>query len=128
MTELSDLGQGDRRCVCCREISKLHEEIWRGTIQEAAAWLSRGDEDRVRGEFTIVLGPWTPKGLAKEDIKKRIISFLEKMESDGLSRSDAVSIVCDKNSGILESEWGVRKSEVYKIALHMNWNVKRKEM
>ena len=27
-------GAGNRRCVCCRELTKLHEDTYRGTISE----------------------------------------------------------------------------------------------
>ncbi len=44
----------DRQVVVAREMTKLHEEILRGTLAEIAAvqreWL---------GEITVVLGPWT---------------------------------------------------------------------
>ena len=40
--------------VVCRELTKLHEEVWRGTLAEAAAhW---GEPDRARGEVTLVVG------------------------------------------------------------------------
>lgn len=126
ITELNDLGSGERLCVCCREISKVHEEIWRGTVNEAINWLSGdGDNDhRIRGEFTVLLGPWAAKGPTKEQAKGRIISYLEKLEADGVSRSEAVSIVSDKNSSGLDCDWEFKRSEVYKIALKMNWGAK----
>lgn len=44
---------GSRTCVVCREMTKLHEEIWRGTVAEAAEhWSGR----TVRGEVTVVIG------------------------------------------------------------------------
>jgi len=55
--DLSDLAaahQTDRDVVVCREMTKLHEETWRGTLAEAAIhWAERG----VKGEVTVVLGP-----------------------------------------------------------------------
>jgi 16S rRNA (cytidine1402-2'-O)-methyltransferase len=50
----------ERRCAVCRELTKLHEEIWRGTLEGAVAeWRDR----EARGEFTLVIqgaGP-TPR-------------------------------------------------------------------
>jgi 16S rRNA (cytidine1402-2'-O)-methyltransferase len=40
----------DRRVVVCRELTKLHEEVRRGTAAELAAWAADG----VRGEIVIV--------------------------------------------------------------------------
>ncbi|MCB2224443.1 MAG: 16S rRNA (cytidine(1402)-2'-O)-methyltransferase [Actinobacteria bacterium] len=56
VADLSDLlgaAGPDRPVVVCRELTKLHEEVWRGTLAEAAAsWEAR----EVRGEVTVVLG------------------------------------------------------------------------
>ena len=43
---------GDRRIVLCREISKLHEEVVRGSVREV---LARFMEKAPRGEFVVVL-------------------------------------------------------------------------
>ena len=47
----------DRRAVVCRELTKTHEEIVRGTLGELAEWASDG----VLGEITVVLAGATPK-------------------------------------------------------------------
>jgi 16S rRNA (cytidine1402-2'-O)-methyltransferase len=41
---------GDRRIGVCRELTKLHEEVFRGTVSEAVAHF-----DQPRGEFTLVI-------------------------------------------------------------------------
>jgi 16S rRNA (cytidine1402-2'-O)-methyltransferase len=38
----------------CRELTKLHEEVWRGTVGEIA---ERSRAVKPRGEYTLVLGP-----------------------------------------------------------------------
>ena len=43
---------GERRIVLCREISKLHEEVVRGSVREV---LARFVEKAPRGEFVVVL-------------------------------------------------------------------------
>jgi 16S rRNA (cytidine1402-2'-O)-methyltransferase len=57
--DLADLAAalgGDRVVVIGRELTKVHEERWRGTLAEAAAhW---GDAE-ARGEFTLVVAPLT---------------------------------------------------------------------
>ncbi len=35
----------DRPCVCCRELTKLHEEVRRGTVQEVLQWLDQTSDD-----------------------------------------------------------------------------------
>ena len=59
-TDLDDLAVhiGDRTCVVCREMTKLHEEVWRGTVAEGAEYWS---ERSVKGEVTVVIaGGVTP--------------------------------------------------------------------
>ena len=49
------LGEG-RRAVVCRELTKVHEEIRRGTLAELADWADEG----VLGEITVVLAGAEP--------------------------------------------------------------------
>lgn len=43
---------GDRRLTLCRELTKVHEEVWRATIRAAA---ERYRKEEPRGEFTLVV-------------------------------------------------------------------------
>ncbi len=48
----------DRAVALARELTKAHEEIWRGTLAQAVqAWAAR----EPRGEFTLVVGPPKPR-------------------------------------------------------------------
>lgn len=47
---------GDRRAVVCRELTKTHEEVRRGTLAELADWAADG----VLGEVTVVLAGAVP--------------------------------------------------------------------
>ncbi len=52
---LADLGAacgGDRPAALCRELTKLHEEIWRGSLDELAR---RAAAEPPRGEVTLVI-------------------------------------------------------------------------
>jgi len=56
---LSDAAEtlgGDRRAVVCRELTKIHEEIRRGSLAELAEWAADG----VLGEITVVLAGAVP--------------------------------------------------------------------
>jgi 16S rRNA (cytidine1402-2'-O)-methyltransferase len=47
------LGElGDRRMTVCRELTKIHEEVWRTTVAEAR---ERWAAEEPRGEFTLVV-------------------------------------------------------------------------
>ena len=51
---LADIADAlnDPPLAVCRELTKLHEEVWRGTASDAADYFAEP-----RGEFTIVVGP-----------------------------------------------------------------------
>ena len=57
----------DRQVSCCREISKIHEESVRGTLEEVIAHFK---EREPKGEFVIILAGKDPK-LVKEQEKER---------------------------------------------------------
>ena len=52
--QLAEHCGADRPAAVAREISKLHEEVRRGTLDELAAWY--GAQAKVRGEIVVVLG------------------------------------------------------------------------
>jgi 16S rRNA (cytidine1402-2'-O)-methyltransferase len=52
LNELVKYEVSERKIALCRELSKLHEEIFRGTVAEA---ISHFDEKAPRGEFVVVL-------------------------------------------------------------------------
>jgi 16S rRNA (cytidine1402-2'-O)-methyltransferase len=54
LAELAGSHGDDRQAVVCRELTKTHEEIVRGTLGELARWAAEGS-GRVRGEITLVV-------------------------------------------------------------------------
>jgi len=54
LTDLAEAAGGARPVVVAREVTKLHEDYFRGTLEEAIAYY--GDR-RVRGEIVVILGP-----------------------------------------------------------------------
>ena len=52
LRQLSEAFGSDRRCAACREISKLHEECVRGTLEEVAAHFEANEP---RGEFVLIV-------------------------------------------------------------------------
>jgi len=61
LSELASSHGADRAAVVCREMTKVHEEIRRGTLAELAAWADPGNPAHpqgsggVRGEVTLVV-------------------------------------------------------------------------
>ncbi len=60
LTDIAD-ALNDPPLVVCRELTKLHEEVWRGVVSDAVDYFAEP-----RGEFTIVIGP-VPLGAAGAD-------------------------------------------------------------
>ena len=104
LATLADLKEvlGDRRIAIARELTKVHEEVWRGTTGEA---LARFEEAPPRGEFTLVI-----EG-AKEARwdKDRVRQALRRMLGEGVGTREAVKAVAELA--------GWPKREVYELAL-----------
>jgi len=95
---------GDRPLAVCRELTKLHEEIWRGTISAARDHFA---EVEPRGEFTLVIG-----GASQEHVrweKARVRDALEELLAAGLARPAAARRVA------AASGWS--RGEVYGLGL-----------
>ncbi|HEY5873958.1 MAG TPA: 16S rRNA (cytidine(1402)-2'-O)-methyltransferase [Ilumatobacteraceae bacterium] len=78
---------GDRPAVLARELTKLHEEVWRGSLDEARLHLSSRDP---LGEYVIVLGGAPAKGPADDD---EIRAALRERFDAGLTTKSAVAEV-----------------------------------
>jgi 16S rRNA (cytidine1402-2'-O)-methyltransferase len=93
---------GDRAVAVARELTKIYESVWRGTLEEAVSHLG---STTPRGEYVIVLEGAPPRGEVSDD---EIRSALH-LALAGNSRKDAVAAVV----GQLE----VPKRRVYDLAL-----------
>lgn len=80
----------DRRAVVCRELTKTHEEIKRGTLGDLADWAADG----VLGEITVVLAGATPVA----DIDTLVAQVLELVD-EGARVKDACAEVIAANPG-----------------------------
>lgn len=58
LLDLEDALGGERRAALCRELTKLHEEVIRGTLRELARYY---DELEPRGEYVIVVEGAKPR-------------------------------------------------------------------
>jgi len=84
---VDELG-ADRKAVVCRELTKTHEEIVRGTLGELAEWAN----DKVLGEITVVLAGATPKA----DLAT-LIDEVNALVDDGVRVKDACTQVVEAN-------------------------------
>jgi 16S rRNA (cytidine1402-2'-O)-methyltransferase len=86
-----ELG-GDRRAAACRELTKTHEEVRRGTLVELAAWAAEG----VRGEVTLVVEGAAPP--APNDDPETLAGMVAAEEAAGATRKDAIAEVARRSS------------------------------
>jgi len=75
---------GDRRAAVCRELTKVHEEVVRGSLDELAHWASGG----VLGEITVVLAGATPHA----DLTA-LVAEVEALTHNGIGVKDACAQV-----------------------------------
>ncbi len=104
---LADLAQacgGERRVAVARELTKLHEQIWRGTLDQS---LQPGELSE-RGEQVIIVAPMTQiQSVEGSELREA----LERLQAAGLRRRDSVSAI--------EILLGAPHREVYQMALEM---------
>lgn len=86
---VEQLGE-HRRAVVCRELTKTHEEIRRGTLGELAGWAAEG----VLGEITVVLAGGTP--VADLD---SLVAEVAVLVDEGMRVKDACAAVVEATPG-----------------------------
>lgn len=79
-----------RRAVVCRELTKTHEQVVRGTLSELAEWAADG----VLGEVTVVLAGATPVADTGE-----LVEQVHRLVDDGMRVKDACAQVVTANPG-----------------------------
>jgi 16S rRNA (cytidine1402-2'-O)-methyltransferase len=102
---LADLAAalgGSRRCALARELTKLHEEVWRGTLDDAVA---RCASVEPRGELVVVVDGAPELASATDDDLR---AALARLLADGATTRDAVAEVA--------SSFEVSKRRVYELA------------
>ena len=78
---------GDRQMAFGRELTKLHEEFWRGTVSQAILYLK---ENPPRGEFVLVIDQGEEPQADKEDEKDPLEAVKEKIAA-GVPKKEALS-------------------------------------
>ena len=92
-----------RRVALTRELTKLHEEVWRGTLAEAAIHLA---ERAPRGEYVVVLEGAPAPTEADDDA---VLAHLRTALAGGANRRAAIATVM--------ASTGAAKRRVYDLAL-----------
>ncbi len=105
LQDLSDSCGPTRPVSVARELTKLHEEFWRGTLAEAVAWTAAHP---VRGEVVVVLAgaPVAEEPGVGDDVL--VAALTDRLEAGERTRG-AVDDV--------SAEFGVPRRRVYELAL-----------
>ena len=95
---------GDRKLAVCRELTKLHEEVFRGTVSQAIEYFAKP-----RGEFTLVITGKREKTKPQltEDIEKQLYD----MYLSGATAREATAS--------LAGETGLPRKELYRAWLRL---------
>ena len=105
LDELAEICGKSRKAVVVRELTKLHEEISRGSLEE----LSEKFKDGTKGEIVLLVSGASPP----ETDDSQILVEIKKAKDQGLSRRDAI----DVTSGALK----IAHNRVYELALTVDF-------
>jgi 16S rRNA (cytidine1402-2'-O)-methyltransferase len=98
----------DRPVAVGRELTKLHEQLWQGHLEEAVTWVNA---EQPRGEWVLVVAPRprTPLSGSGRPSEEEIVAALRAHLAGGSDRREAVAMV----AGAL----GVPKRDVYDLVV-----------
>lgn len=108
LEDLADTFGGDRPVSLCRELTKLHEEVVRTTLGEAAEFYRNTPP---KGEFVLVVRGVQPQ-TGEEATLEDGLALVERLRGEGLSLRDAVKRAA--------KELGLSRNQLYDCALNGN--------
>ena len=103
-TDVADLARAcgaDRAAALCRELTKLHEEVVRGTLGELASALA---DEQPRGELTLVVAGAAPSAPEPPD-DAGLAAAVQVLVDEGMRSKDA--------AGAVAGAHGLRKNDVF---------------
>lgn len=107
LVDLQSYFGSNRPLVLARELTKIHEEFWYGTIQEA---IQLYQDKSPRGEYVLVVAGQIQEEEEKEVMTAaEIMAEMEKLREKGLSRKKAAQQIAQKTN--------MSPREVYRLSI-----------
>ncbi|MFE4470947.1 16S rRNA (cytidine(1402)-2'-O)-methyltransferase [Leifsonia sp. NPDC056824] len=101
LADLAEVFGADRRAVVCRELTKLHEEVRRGTLAELAEWAADG----ARGEIVVVVAGAPARDADPATALTQVLTLV----ADGARLKEAAAEVAEAT--------GLSRRDLYQAAL-----------
>lgn len=106
LIDLENAFGKERRAAVFKELTKLHETIYRGTVSEI---LDRLEEDMIAGEYVVVVQGHSNELISGEDAIIEALQEVATLMKRGLGRKEAVKTVA--------SQYGISKKDLYARSL-----------
>lgn len=110
LEELQQILGGERKISVCRELTKMHEQVLRHSVEEVIAYYQK---QQPRGEYVLVIEGKSHEDIVKENREAWMMMDLEEhmayYEAQGMGRKDAMKMVA--------KDRGVSKRDVYRELL-----------
>ena len=106
VADLDETLGGERRVALCRELTKLHEATWRGSLAEAGEHL---EQQAPRGEYVIVLDGAAEAPPHDDEV---LLAELRRRLQAGATRRDAAAAVAEQH--------GVAPNRVKRLAQELD--------
>ena len=105
LQDLKDTFGPQRRIALCRELTKLHEETMRTTLEEAVAYYA---ENAPKGEYVLVVAGAEPEDAPAVSLEEAVEEVL-RLREEGVGTKDAVRQVAKAT--------GLSRNELYAAAM-----------
>ncbi len=105
LEDMRDAFGADRFCALCRELTKIHEEVIRGTLSELCDYYKELDP---RGEYVVVVEGAQPEAAQEACTIEQAVELARRLAAGGDKLSDA----CKKSA----KQTGFSKQEIYRLA------------
>lgn len=103
---LNQIFEPERQIMISRELTKLFEETWRGTLSSVEEWMI-ADNNRSKGEFVILIEGAKAKENQEDEASKKVLSVLLEVLPVSAAVATAVKLT------------GKKKNHLYDLALHL---------